>query len=223
MRVILGAAVVLAALLLVPTAQAAITPLRWCGDDVAQSDRVHDRMGGEQIHVIYPVPADGPERFAELASPITTDVAAIDEWWRREDPTHAPRFHLFEFPGCESRFGKLDLSFVRLPDPASLPAAPAACAPDHGRGTVAGTEVRCFRSCSTQWVEGSPASPSVRRRHVVGASSAGAAAVVGLAPPAPSSWAPAARRPWPSFARLGNRTRLARCAHGGHGACVDRG
>jgi hypothetical protein len=77
-------------------------------------------MGGEQIHVIYAVPADGPERFAELASPIASDIAAIDAWWRREDPAHAPRFDLFEFPGCESRFGKLDLSFVRLPDPASV-------------------------------------------------------------------------------------------------------
>ena len=121
MRVIFGAAFVAAALfLLVPTAPAAIAPLRWCGNDVAQSDRVHDRMGGEQIHVIYAVPSDGPDRFAELASPIATDIAAIDAWWRREDPTHAPRFDLFEFPGCGSRFGKLDLSFVRLPDPASV-------------------------------------------------------------------------------------------------------
>ena len=112
-RVTLGATVAVAALLLVPAAPAAITPLRWCGNDVAQSDRVHDRMGGEQIHVIYAVPADGPERFAELASLLATDVAAIDAWWRREDPTHAPRFDLFEFPGCECRFGKLDLSFVR--------------------------------------------------------------------------------------------------------------
>ena len=119
-RVLLGAAVAVAALLLVPTAPAAIAPLRWCGNDVAPSDRVHDRMGGEQIHVIYAVPADGPDRFAELASPIATDIAAIDAWWRREDPTRAPRFDLFAFPGCETRFGNLDLSFVRLPDPASV-------------------------------------------------------------------------------------------------------
>ncbi len=119
-RVILGAAVAVAALLLVPTAPAAVAPLRWCGNDLAQSDRVHDRMGGEQIHVIYALPADGPDRFAGLASPIATDVAAIDAWWRREDPTRAPRFDLFDFPGCESRFGKLDLSYARLPDPASV-------------------------------------------------------------------------------------------------------
>ncbi len=118
-RVLFGAAVAVAALLLVPTAPAAVAPLRWCGNDLAQSDRVHDRMGGEQIHVIYALPSDGPDRFAALASPIATDVAAIDAWWRREDPTRAPRFDLFEFPGCESRFGNLDLSFVRLPDPTS--------------------------------------------------------------------------------------------------------
>lgn len=41
-------------------------------------------------------------------------------WWRREDPARAPRFDLFEFPGCETRFGKLDLSFARLPDPSSV-------------------------------------------------------------------------------------------------------
>ena len=120
MRAFPAAAVAVAALLLAPTAPAAIAPLRWCGNDVAQTDRNHDRMGGEQVHVIYAVPADGPERFAELASPIATDVAAIDAWWRREDPTRAPRFDLFQFPGCETRYGKLDLSFVRLPDPASV-------------------------------------------------------------------------------------------------------
>ncbi len=119
-RVIFGAAVAVAALLLVPAAPAAIAPVRWCGNDLAQSDRVHDRMGGEQIHVIYALPSDGPDRFAELASSIATDVAAIDAWWRREDPTRAPRFDLFDFPGCESRFGNLDLSFVRLPDPTSV-------------------------------------------------------------------------------------------------------
>lgn len=120
MRALLAAAVAVAALLLVPTAPAATAPLSWCGNDVAQTDRLHDRMGGEQIHVIYAVPADGPERFTELASPLATDVAAIDAWWRREDPEHTPRFDLFEFPGCETRFGKLDLSFVRLPDPSSV-------------------------------------------------------------------------------------------------------
>jgi hypothetical protein len=119
-RVLFGAAVAVAALVLVPTAPAAIAPLRWCGNDLAQVDRMHDRMGGEQIHVIYALPADGPNRFAELASPIATDVATIDSWWRREDPSRAPRFDLFDFPGCESRFGKLDLSFVRLPDPTSV-------------------------------------------------------------------------------------------------------
>ena len=41
-------------------------------------------------------------------------MAAIDAWWRREDPSRAPRFDLFEFPGCEARPGLLDLSLTRL-------------------------------------------------------------------------------------------------------------
>ena len=68
---------------------------------------------------MYAIPADGQDRFGQLASGLATDVAAIDAWWRREDPSRAPRFDLFDFPGCESRAGLLDLSSVRLPEPAS--------------------------------------------------------------------------------------------------------
>jgi hypothetical protein len=44
------------------------------------------------VHVVYAFPADGADRFATAASQIATDVAAIDAWWRREDPTRTPRF-----------------------------------------------------------------------------------------------------------------------------------
>jgi hypothetical protein len=118
-RALLALAAVAAALGSAQSSSAAAVPVRWCGNDVAQADRVRDRVGGPQIHVVYAVPVDGQDRFAELASPLTTDIAAIDAWWRREDPTRAPRFDLFEFPGCDSRFGLLDLSSVRLPRPAS--------------------------------------------------------------------------------------------------------
>lgn len=114
---LLGLAVAAATLIVVPAAPAAVTPVRWCGNDASQVDRVRDRMGGPQVHVVYAIPTDSQDRFAQLASALATDVAAIDSWWRREDPTRAPRFDLFEFPGCESRFGLLDLSFVRLPEP----------------------------------------------------------------------------------------------------------
>jgi hypothetical protein len=122
-RALIVLAAAAAALGAAPTSSAAVAPVRWCGTDVAQTDRARDRMGGAQVHVIYAVPADGQDRFAELASPIATDVAAIDAWWRREDPTRAPRFDLFDFPGCDSRMGLLDLSSVRLPGPTSAYAA----------------------------------------------------------------------------------------------------
>jgi hypothetical protein len=116
-RPLLGLTVAAAALIAVPASPAAVTPVRWCGNDVSQVDRVRDRMGGPQIHVVYAIPVDGQDRFAQLTSALATDVAAIDSWWRREDPTRAPRFDLFEFPGCESRFGLLDVSTARLPEP----------------------------------------------------------------------------------------------------------
>lgn len=117
MRALVLAAAVAAAAALVPSAPAAVEPVRWCGNDRAQTDRLRDLAGGPQIHVVYALPADGEDRFDELSSPLATDVAAIDGWWRAADPTRVPRFDLFAFPGCESRFGLLDLSFVRLPQP----------------------------------------------------------------------------------------------------------
>ncbi len=118
-RALFVLAAVAAALGVAPTSSAAVTPVRWCGNDVSQSDRLRDRMGGPQVHVVYATPADAADRFAELASAIATDIAGIDAWWRREDPTRAPRFDLFDFPGCESRMGLLDLTSVRLPQPTS--------------------------------------------------------------------------------------------------------
>jgi hypothetical protein len=67
------------------------------------------------VHVTYAVPSDAVNRYTSLASPIATDTAAIEAWWRREDPSRAPRYDLFAFPGCASKFGSLDIGFVRLP------------------------------------------------------------------------------------------------------------
>ncbi|HXH35263.1 MAG TPA: hypothetical protein VNJ54_12770 [Plantibacter sp.] len=96
-----------------PAASLAI-PTQWCGVGVSAADRLPDAIGGRQIHVIYAVPADGPERFVAAATEIATDLATIDAWWRREDPTRTLRFDTFPFPGC-SGLGQLDISFVRLP------------------------------------------------------------------------------------------------------------
>ena len=51
-----------------------------------------DIVGGDQIHVIYVDAGDSPDRFSTVASAITTDLNAINTWWKRQDPTRAPRF-----------------------------------------------------------------------------------------------------------------------------------
>jgi hypothetical protein len=91
----------------------------WCGTDAAAEDRHPDTVGGRQIHVVYAFPSDGTDRFGTLAGPIASDVAAMDGWWRREDPARTLRFDLFAFPGCASGVGQLDISRVQLSQPAS--------------------------------------------------------------------------------------------------------
>lgn len=120
MRLSFALVCALGALAIAPPGSAAVAPIRWCGADEATADRLNDRAGGPQIHVIYAIPADGEDRFAALSSALATDVSAIDAWWRGQDPERAPRFDLFEFPGCDSRFGRLDLSFARLPQPGAF-------------------------------------------------------------------------------------------------------
>jgi hypothetical protein len=113
-------ACVLAAFTAAPAGSAAVAPVRWCGADEASADRLNDRAGGPQLHVIYAIPADGEDRFGALASALATDVATIDAWWRSQDPERAPRFDLFDFPGCDSRFGRLDLSLAHLLQPGAF-------------------------------------------------------------------------------------------------------
>lgn len=67
-----------------------------------------------QIHVTYAVPSDAPDRFPARANQIASDAATIDTWWQSQDPVRTPRFDLFPFPGCGSRFGLLDIGFARL-------------------------------------------------------------------------------------------------------------
>jgi Divergent InlB B-repeat domain len=92
----------------------------WCGTDAVADDRHPDAVTGRQIHVIYAFPSDGADRFATIAGPIASDVAAMDAWWRREDPSRTLRFDLFAFPGCEQGAGQLDLSRVQLEQPAGF-------------------------------------------------------------------------------------------------------
>jgi hypothetical protein len=115
-RLLLAAA---AALALPGTAAAAPLPSRWCGNDVQAADRQPDAVAGFQFHVVYAFPADAGDRFAQSVLPIAHDLAAIDDWWRAQDGSRAPRFDLFPFPGCDSEFGDLDVSRVQLQRAAS--------------------------------------------------------------------------------------------------------
>jgi len=97
------------------------TPARaetWCGATPAAVDKVPDAVGGNQFHVVYAIPADGVDHFAERVSGIASDLALVDRWWRLQDSIRAPRFDLLDV-GCASTFGRLDVSSVRLPQPAS--------------------------------------------------------------------------------------------------------
>jgi hypothetical protein len=114
-RLVGGLTFVVAIVVVLAVAPAASAAVQWCGTDQVGSDRIPDTPAGAQVHVAYAIPSDGANRFAQLASPFASDMAAIDSWWRAQDPSRAPRFDLFPFPGCEPGFGQLDISFVRLP------------------------------------------------------------------------------------------------------------
>lgn len=100
--------------------RAAVT---WCGaGQPTAADRKPevDATSSRQVHVTYAVPADAADQLAGRATPIATDVEAIDVWWRGQDASRTPRFDLFAFPGCATKFGRLDIGFVRLPRVGSL-------------------------------------------------------------------------------------------------------
>ena len=90
----------------------------WCGASQPPTlDRKPDvdLSSTRQVHVTYALPSDAPTRYPAIGTAIATDAAAIDSWWRREDPSRTVRYDLFAFPGCASRLGSLDIGFVRLP------------------------------------------------------------------------------------------------------------
>jgi hypothetical protein len=120
-----------------PGAAAAPAPTRWCGADESAADRL-DAVASYQVHVVYAIPSDGNDQFAQRALPIARDLAAVDSWWQLQDSARAPRFDLATFPGCDSAFGALDISVVRLPQSGAVYGAfdPAA------RTALLGTDVR---------------------------------------------------------------------------------
>jgi Divergent InlB B-repeat domain len=103
-----------------PGAAAAAVPVQWCGTDAASADRKPDLRGGNSVHVIYAVPSDGQEQFGAYVHRIVTDLGAVDAWWRRQDPSRAPRFDVHAFAGCTTAAGQIDVSSVRLAQPSAL-------------------------------------------------------------------------------------------------------
>ncbi len=88
-------------------------PLPWCGLGSSDADRLPDATLGFAVHVAYVRPPGAADRLPEWAPRIVGDIAAIDAWWRSQDPTRAPRFDLYPF-ACPSPFGQLDISNVTL-------------------------------------------------------------------------------------------------------------
>ena len=91
----------------------ASTPMPWCGVGSSDVDRLPDATPGFAVHVAYVRPPGAADRLAEWAPRIVGDTAAIDAWWRSQDPTRSPRFDLYPF-ACASPFGQLDISNVTL-------------------------------------------------------------------------------------------------------------
>ena len=110
-RLLVGLAVVAALGSAAPAG--ASTPMPWCGIGSSTGDRLPDATPGFAVHVTYVRPPGAADRLAEWAPRIVGDVAAIDAWWRSQDPTRSPRFDLYPF-ACASPFGQLDISNVTL-------------------------------------------------------------------------------------------------------------
>lgn len=102
---------VAASLWLAPSALAA----GWCGGSVESAADRPDVVTGQQVHAIIAVPSDSPDTFAGRAGQLADDVTSMLTWWQGQDPTRVPRFDQATFGGVNC----LDISFVRLPGPAS--------------------------------------------------------------------------------------------------------
>jgi hypothetical protein len=86
----------------------------WCGTGELATDRL-DLVTGAQVHTIVATPSDSPDLFVADANKLADDVASMSAWWTGQDPTRVPRYDVATFPGGTC----LDISYVRLPQPAS--------------------------------------------------------------------------------------------------------
>ncbi len=110
MRKALFVATAALALWLAPAALAS----GWCGTGELATDRL-DLVTGAQVHTIVATPSDSPDLFVADANKLADDVASMSAWWTGQDPTRVPRYDVATFPGGTC----LDISYVRLPQPAS--------------------------------------------------------------------------------------------------------
>ena len=86
----------------------------WCGGTAEQAADRPDPQAALSWHVLYAYPADGADRFPQLAGPLFADLAAVDAWWRAQDPARAIRWDLADFPGCAGGIASLDLGVLKL-------------------------------------------------------------------------------------------------------------
>src|ERR1044072_4468086 len=86
----------------------------WCGTGTTAQD-LPDIVTGRQVHAIVALPADHADTFAAVANRLADDTTSISTWWLGQDTTRSTRLALAQF----STGPCLDISFVRLPSPAS--------------------------------------------------------------------------------------------------------
>jgi hypothetical protein len=92
-------------------------PIPWCGSGEPTTD-LPDAVSAFSWHVLYAVPSNSDDRFAAFAPHLAADVQAMSDWWLGQDPTRKPRFDLLDAPSCGSEYGRVDITSVRLPQPA---------------------------------------------------------------------------------------------------------
>lgn len=111
-----GGRALLASELRVAGQAAASAPVTWCGSGETPDNRLpqRDAVPSSTIRVLYAFPVDVPSRFGELAGAIVSDVAALDGWWRLQDPGRELRWDLYAFPGCGPGIDALDLGVLPL-------------------------------------------------------------------------------------------------------------
>jgi hypothetical protein len=89
-------------------------PVPWCGSGEPLTD-VPDAVSAFAWHVVYAMPSDGVDQFAAYAPRFAGDAVGLTNWWLTQDATRRPRFDLVDAPGCSDPYGRIDISFLRLP------------------------------------------------------------------------------------------------------------